>query len=152
MAQSPDVHLDLLGGLAGDMFVAALVDLAPDLEPEIENVLRRCGRLLEGVSSRFEKHDDGVLVGRRFIVIGEDKRQRDANHSHAHADWRLIRSELEDSTSNQPSSGMRSASSVCWPRQRRAFTVALWRRCCFTKSAPGIPLPISSPSLTSLKR
>ena len=99
MAQSPesDVHLDLLGGLAGDMFVAALVDLAPDLEPGIENVLRCCGRLIEGVSSRFEKHDDGVLVGRRFIVIGEDKRQRDANHSHAHADWRLIRSELEDS-------------------------------------------------------
>jgi pyridinium-3,5-bisthiocarboxylic acid mononucleotide nickel chelatase len=101
MAQSPksDVHLDLVGGLAGDMFVAALVDLAPVLESGIENALRRCGRLLEGVSGRFEKHDDGMLVGCRFIVTREDERQRDANpdHPHAHVDWRLIRSELEDS-------------------------------------------------------
>ena len=104
MAQSPksDVHLDLVGGLAGDMFVAALVDLAPDLEPGIGNALRRCGRLLEGVSSRFEKHDDGMLVGRRFIVTRQDEpqlgqRDADPNHHHGHVDWRLIRSELQDS-------------------------------------------------------
>ncbi|HKN31390.1 MAG TPA: LarC family nickel insertion protein [Roseiarcus sp.] len=91
-----DLHLDLVGGLSGDMFVAALIDLAPDLEPGIEETLRRGGRLLDGVSCHVQKHDDGLIVGRRFIVARkEERRTAHPNHGHDHVDWRLIRSELE---------------------------------------------------------
>jgi uncharacterized protein (TIGR00299 family) protein len=95
-----DLHLDLIGGLAGDMFVAALVDLAPDLESGIEETLRRSGRLLNGVSCHVQKHDDGLLVGRRFIVAREnehDGRAAHPDHAHSHVDWRWIRNELERS-------------------------------------------------------
>ena len=101
MAEPPkfDLHLDPVGGLAGDMFVAALVDLAPDLEAGIEETLRRSGRLLDGVSCQVQKHDDGRLVGRRFKVAreGEPRGRPTAHPSHGHVDWRMIRSELEDS-------------------------------------------------------
>jgi pyridinium-3,5-bisthiocarboxylic acid mononucleotide nickel chelatase len=90
-----DIHLDLIGGLAGDMFVAGMVDLFPHLEKGLEDNLRRCGALLEGVSCRFEQVDDGTLVGRRFRVDRRVDPQDD--HGHAHVDWRLIRGELQSS-------------------------------------------------------
>jgi uncharacterized protein (TIGR00299 family) protein len=99
-----DLHLDLIGGLSGDMFVAGLVDLAPNLEPRLEENLRLCGPLLEGVSCRVERAGDGTFVGKRFHVERSQARTaRDQAaghgqaHDHAHVDWRLIRRELDAS-------------------------------------------------------
>jgi pyridinium-3,5-bisthiocarboxylic acid mononucleotide nickel chelatase len=104
MNRDLDIHLDLIGGLSGDMFVAGLVDLAPNLEPRLEENLRLCGPLLEGVSCRVESVDDGTFVGRRFHVERSQARMvrdREAEHGqahgHAHVDWRLIRRELDAS-------------------------------------------------------
>ena len=103
MNRNLDIHLDLIGGLSGDMFVAGLVDLAPNLEPRLEENLRLCGPLLEGVSCRVECVDDGTFVGRRFHVERSPRSIRDREaghgeaHDHAHVDWRLIRRELDAS-------------------------------------------------------
>ena len=104
MSRDLDIHLDLIGGLSGDMFVAGLVDLAPNLEPRLEENLRLCGPLLDGVSCRVERAGDGTFVGRRFHVersqarVAQDHEAEHGHaHDHAHVDWRLIRRELEAS-------------------------------------------------------
>lgn len=104
MNRDLDVHLDLIGGLSGDMFVAGLVDLLPNLEPRLKENLRLCGPSLEGVSCRVESVGDGTFAGRRFHVERSEARMvrdREAEHGqghdHAHVDWRRIRRELEAS-------------------------------------------------------
>lgn len=63
------LHLDALGGLAGDMFIAALLDLRPDLEPEAQQVVRRAhaGLALERSDAR-----DGGLRGSRVRIVKPD--------------------------------------------------------------------------------
>lgn len=65
------VHLDAVGGAAGDMFAAALVDARPELEAAVGEALAALA-LPEGVEARFHAHDDGMLVGRRFRVTCPD--------------------------------------------------------------------------------
>jgi hypothetical protein len=86
------------------MFVAGLVDLAPNLEPRLEENLRLCGPLLEGVSCRVESAGDGTFVGKRFHVDRSQARvardheaEHGEAHDHAHIDWRHIRRELDAS-------------------------------------------------------
>lgn len=96
-----EIHLDPLGGIAGDMFVAGLIDLRPDLAPGLAKVLAALP-LLEGVSTQAVPHTDGVLTGHRFVV----ERDRDDHHHdpqdhhehhghHAHVAWKQIRDMLE---------------------------------------------------------
>ena len=33
------IHLDVVGGIAGDMFIAAILDLVPSLQDEVDNML-----------------------------------------------------------------------------------------------------------------
>lgn len=83
-----EIHLDPLGGIAGDMFVAALIDLRPELEPGLQQTLARMP-LLHGVTCEIVGHGDGVLAGRRFLVRrehGHGEAGADAVHGHGHAD------------------------------------------------------------------
>ncbi len=61
------VHLDAVGGAAGDMFAAAMVDARPDYAEAVEAAVQALG-LGDRVSIAFETHSDGVLCGRRFRV------------------------------------------------------------------------------------
>ena len=115
-------NLDLLGGMAGDMFVAALLDLRPDLEAGLHAVLSACP-LLDGIDAALADHNDGVLSGKRFRVTkakdtkalatahhhghhhAHDHHTHDHGHghgdhdaSHVHVAWRSIRDTLEHMT------------------------------------------------------
>ncbi|HEY4031535.1 MAG TPA: LarC family nickel insertion protein [Caulobacteraceae bacterium] len=60
------IQLDALGGVAGDMFLAAMLDAFPDLEA---GVLASIAAVLgEEARCRLVEHNDGVFRGRRFLV------------------------------------------------------------------------------------
>jgi uncharacterized protein (TIGR00299 family) protein len=109
------IHLDALGGVAGDMFAAALLDAFPDQEAGVLESIRAA---LPEVSCELVRHNDGILAGRRFVVArgpgardsgaaGHTHRHHD--HAHAHGDghghagdahhghrhWSQIRADLQ---------------------------------------------------------
>jgi uncharacterized protein (TIGR00299 family) protein len=79
------IHLDPLGGLAGDMFVAALLQLRP---AETARTLAAASAV-SGANCRVVEHGDGVLTGLRFTVETDD------HHPHHHTHWSQIRARLE---------------------------------------------------------
>ena len=77
------IHLDAVGGIAGDMFAAALLDAWPELTERVIATVRLAGL---GDEIRLERLDynDGVLTGSKFLVTqggAVDGGQND--HSHA---------------------------------------------------------------------
>lgn len=71
------IHLDPVGGMAGDMFVAAMLDAFPPLEAVIQGAVRAAG-----LPGRFRlqlvPHADHALTGKRFLVL------ESGPHDHAH--------------------------------------------------------------------
>lgn len=66
----PDhIHLDPLGGMAGDMFLAAVLDAHPDLAPATFGAMRAAG-LPDSWKAELAPHDDGTLTGHRMIIEG----------------------------------------------------------------------------------
>lgn len=64
------IHLDAVGGAAGDMFAAAMVDARPDLEALVQQTI--AALRLPAVEGQILPHDDGKLVGSRFRVSCPD--------------------------------------------------------------------------------
>jgi pyridinium-3,5-bisthiocarboxylic acid mononucleotide nickel chelatase len=63
------IHLDAVGGIAGDMFVAALVDAFPDIRP---SVLADAQAVLPaGCEGRVRETRSGILRGLGFGLVGE---------------------------------------------------------------------------------
>ncbi len=61
------LYLDPVGGVAGDMFAAAVLDAFPALEAELRAALDASGI---GAHARVARvgHDDGTMTGSRFVV------------------------------------------------------------------------------------
>src|ERR1700761_1726969 len=77
---SLQIHLDALGGVAGDMFLAAMLDAFP--EHEAGALASIAAVLGDEVRCRLVEHNDGVFRGRRFLVEAE----AEAGHGHHHHD------------------------------------------------------------------
>jgi hypothetical protein len=81
------VHLDAVGGIAGDMFSAALLDIRPDLWPMCEHAISAVG-LPAGAGASLAPHGDGVLRGSRFNVMVPEGADAD------HVRWPDLRERL----------------------------------------------------------
>jgi uncharacterized protein (TIGR00299 family) protein len=81
------IHLHPLGGVAGDMFVACLLDAFPEHRP----AAIEAAQSLASVGCRLVPHNDGTLAGSRFLV---DDPEHGHHHDHHHTSWRDIRTQL----------------------------------------------------------
>ena len=84
------LHLDVLGGLAGDMFAAALLHAAPNEADQV----RRSVEAATGIACSVVAHDDGTLTGCRFEIPVPSHVH--GGHHHEHAHWSDIRGRLMD--------------------------------------------------------
>ncbi len=86
------IHLDPHGGIAGDMFVAALLDVWPDLAEGAIGAARMAG-LGDDVQLQHLAFDDDVLTGSRFAVSREGLGAGQPG-SHDHIHWLSLRDRL----------------------------------------------------------
>lgn len=103
------VHLDPLGGIAGDMFVAAMLDAFPATEAVLAGQLAAFAQEL-GFEARRLDHHDGVLAGARWLVKLFDAQGHAHDHDHGghhahghhkghgHRHWADIQAMLRDSS------------------------------------------------------
>lgn len=83
------IHLDLVGGIAGDMFVSSLLDLLADeiLFLDIKNIIQSLD--LTPNPTIFSKNcNDGVLTGKKFQVSVKDGKEK--NQHRRFSDIRTI--------------------------------------------------------------
>jgi pyridinium-3,5-bisthiocarboxylic acid mononucleotide nickel chelatase len=71
------IHLDPVGGVAGDMFIAAMLHTYPNFEAPMIAAIRAAG-LPDHISIQSEPFQDFALTGRRFVVDEPSKN----NHDH----------------------------------------------------------------------
>jgi uncharacterized protein (TIGR00299 family) protein len=82
------IHLDAIGGIAGDMFVAAVGSAFPGEQQPLLDCLANL-RMPVPVTARFMAHQDGVMAGTRFVVATDGPEPHghapgDAYHRHDH--------------------------------------------------------------------
>ena len=88
------LHLDPVGGIAGDMFIAALLDAYPRLAAGFDAAMNKVG-LPPGARCALVAHHDGVLRGRRFeLALPADAAEPRAGHHHAHAGLSAVRTAI----------------------------------------------------------
>ena len=93
MAPLARIHLDPVGGIAGDMFAAAMADAFPEHVAGLLIELRKISPFPAGEGRgggvAFTPHSDGVLRGQRFVV------EEHGDHGHEHVTCRAIRKRLQ---------------------------------------------------------
>ena len=99
------IHLDLVGGIAGDMFAGAMLDLRPDLAAGTLNAIRDAG-LEPFVGVSVNPYTDGVLSGHKFDVDLPEPTEHSEHHHHQHqhqhqhhhhVHWSKLRQSLSES-------------------------------------------------------
>ena len=67
------IHIDALGGVAGDMFVGAMLDAYPEAIPESLAAIRSAG-VPKNIKLEVNAHKDHSLKGTRFAVTLSDEK------------------------------------------------------------------------------
>src|SRR5271156_4549883 len=80
-----DIHLDPLGGLSGDMFVAALLDAFPEYWARVQSTIASLNLGAEA-ECRLTPHHDHSFAGSRFLVAADStplelRADRERTHS-----------------------------------------------------------------------
>jgi len=83
------IHLDPAGGLAGDMFLAAVLHAWPDLEETVVAAMRRAG-LPDDWRVEVEDGVSAGITGKRVRITGDA-----GHHHHATGSFKDIRARLE---------------------------------------------------------
>ena len=91
------IHLDLIGGLAGDMFVAAMIDALPGLEPLVQAELAKV-RPDGGALPRFTQTTRGGLRARRI----ELDTSAHEDHVHSGTPYVTLRARIADARLSAP--------------------------------------------------
>jgi uncharacterized protein (TIGR00299 family) protein len=84
------IHLDAVGGVAGDMFIAATIDAFPEFESRIFSDATAV--LPRGLQPRFDRGSSGGISVLRFSITG----QAEHSHAHGHGSFRDLRRRIED--------------------------------------------------------
>jgi pyridinium-3,5-bisthiocarboxylic acid mononucleotide nickel chelatase len=85
------IHLDAVGGVAGDMFLAAMLNARPDLEKSVMSAIRACG-LPDTWSVELRDHKASGLTGAHLHIDGPAEGDRRPAHT-----FRAIRAMISDS-------------------------------------------------------
>ncbi len=78
---SQHIHLDLVGGCSGDMFIGAMLDSFPTLAEGLQALLRSAG-FPDLVRLEHGTQNDGTITGTRFRVLADTH----AHHHRAYSD------------------------------------------------------------------
>ena len=84
MMSGSHIHLDAVGGIAGDMFVAAMLDAAPDLVPRVMADLAAILPSEAGKPDLSEAKVSGMAAS-RFCLNGAMTHETGHDHDHDHA-------------------------------------------------------------------
>ena len=91
------IHLDPVGGVAGDMFIAAMLNAFPKLAaPMVEAI--RAGGLPNDIAITVQPFQDFALTGLRFSIDEADSAESDAKSDHGHASFTEICERLNGSS------------------------------------------------------
>tara|TARA_B100001964_G_C14237464_1_gene603216 strand:- start:1635 stop:2843 length:1209 start_codon:yes stop_codon:yes gene_type:complete len=96
-SNAPDVelmhiHLDLVGGISGDMFIGALLDCFPERKERLPEIMEAAG-FADLVDLQHEVTGDGILTGTHFKVMAGAQAE---GHDHRH--YSDIRQKITDSS------------------------------------------------------
>lgn len=87
------IHLDPVGGIAGDMFIAAMLHAFPKLETAMVAAIR-AGGLPEIIAIHVQPFQDFALTGLRFSIDEAESTKSDLPADHSHASFLEIRDRL----------------------------------------------------------
>ena len=134
------VHLDPLGGIAGDMFLAALLDAFPEHADGAFAAMRAAG-LPPDWRAALVPYGDGVLTGGRVVIEGPAGGAH--GHQHGPGSFRAIRHRLGEAALPRPVAERAILIFAGWPRPRPRSTASRSTRSISTSSPTGTRSPTS---------
>jgi uncharacterized protein (TIGR00299 family) protein len=91
------IHLDTVGGIAGDMFIAAMLDAVPDLVPRVMTDLSAVLPDDVGQPKLCSGEISGMAVNRFRLIEGETKQHHHREHDQANGTYVSFRERIAGS-------------------------------------------------------